>query len=154
MAADYDTLRDFFQGRLIRSGECWVFTGSKSHGYGLVQVEPRGRGHSGRRRVAHRVAYESFVAKVPHSLVLDHLCRNRACVNPSHLRVCSQRENILAPGSLSLPAAKLASRHCVNGHLFPAKTNSKGWRVCPVCRKEIRRRYLAKVSARASGVNA
>lgn len=63
--------------------DCWVWTGArKTGGYGTV------RKNDGRRKFsysAHRASYEEFVGPIPDGLELDHLCRNRLCINPSHL---------------------------------------------------------------------
>lgn len=60
---------------------CWNWLGAKVHGYGKIGAGGRGNGTI----VAHRVAYEWLVGPIPDGLQLDHLCRNRSCVNPSHL---------------------------------------------------------------------
>ena len=59
-------------------GGCWLWTGATSSGYGAVRW-------NGRREPAHRIAYELMVSDIPDGLILDHLCRNRPCVNPYHL---------------------------------------------------------------------
>lgn len=67
---------------------CWIWTGSKGEdGYGSVRY---------RRKVwrAHRAAYTILVGPIPFGLELDHLCRVRACVNPSHLEPVTGEENI------------------------------------------------------------
>lgn len=67
---------------------CWRWTASfRTNGYG--QFGLRGNDH----RPAHRLAYETLVAAVPSELVMDHLCRNVWCVNPTHLEPVTQAVN-------------------------------------------------------------
>lgn len=67
---------------------CWNWDASKnSEGYGTIWID----GHT---RPAHRVAYEAFRGPVPDSLVLDHICHNKGCVNPDHLRAVTQQVNM------------------------------------------------------------
>lgn len=63
---------------------CWVWQGAKSRGYGL-------KWRDGKSRLAHRVYYEQVHGPAD---TLDHLCRNKACVNPDHLEPCSRGENV------------------------------------------------------------
>lgn len=87
---------------VIAPSGCWEWTGSLDHkGYGRVQVD---RVH----RQAHRVIYERVVGPVGHALHLDHLCRNRACVNPNHLEPVTPGENT---------RRSYASRRALNGDL-------------------------------------
>lgn len=73
----------------VSDSGCWDFTGvTTGDGYGRLHL---GNGMV----VAHRVAYELFVGPIPAGQVLDHTCRNRRCVNPDHLDVVTQRENLL-----------------------------------------------------------
>lgn len=89
---------------------CWAWTAARgSNGYGKFGLD-------GTLRQAHRVAYTTFKGSIPAGLVLDHTCRNRACVNPSHLEPMSQRENLHALGSQALPALQVARTTCPRGH--------------------------------------
>ena len=64
----------------------------------LAAVNTSGYGHfrtsAHRTRLAHRMAYEMCVGPIPEGLTLDHLCRNRLCVNPAHLEPVTVRENL------------------------------------------------------------
>ena len=73
---------------------CWVWQRNiNDQGYGLV-VASKLTGHFRKVR-AHRLTYENLIGPIPCGLELDHLCRNRSCVNPSHLEPVSHRENAI-----------------------------------------------------------
>lgn len=70
--------------------ECWEWTGSRTTaGYGDINFT------DGPHTYAHRVAYEMHNGPIPEGLQIDHLCRNRGCVNPEHLEPVTNRENTL-----------------------------------------------------------
>lgn len=102
-----DTLKPCpFESKIDKSGDCWLWTGA---------VQSRGYGNF-RSKLAHRVAYEKYVGEIPKGLTLDHLCRNRLCVNPDHLEPVTQYRNNMRGQS---PAAKNKQKtHCSNGHLL------------------------------------
>lgn len=115
---------------VVQSDECWLWTGCKT-GAGYGQLTHRGQ--SGLR--AHRVTYEALVGPIPAGLVLDHLCRNRACVNPYHLEPVPQRVNVLRGESSAARNAR--KTHCPRGHEYD-NSNTRiyaGRRYCRACAK-------------------
>lgn len=77
----------FFEKVEDSEGGCWMWTGSRvASGYGRF-------GYNGATRFAYAAAYDMFVGPVPSGRVLDHVCRNKPCVNPEHLRVVTVKEN-------------------------------------------------------------
>ncbi len=97
----------FFSKVAFDCGDCWEWTGTKnSWGYGRFLVD-------GRRIMAHRVCYEILVGKIPEGLVIDHLCRNHACVNPAHIEALTQLVN--ARRGRNIHREKT---HCVRGHEY------------------------------------
>lgn len=124
--------------RLIPQGECVAIVNPLKSGYALIALPHR------RPRLAHRFFWELFVSEVPKGLVLDHLCRNRACVLPSHLRITTHRENILC-GS-GAPAKHAIKTHCNRGHKYTTENTVKTrhGRRCRKCREAQRREFHRK----------
>jgi len=125
---------------------CWEWTGYKDPaGYGQIGT-PSGV------KLVHRVSYEYYVGKIPDGLQIDHLCRNRPCVNPEHLEPVTAKENVgrgMAGRVRTLLAAQ--QTHCKWGHEF-TKSNTyicrKGIRNCRRChkRRERERRERIKIN--------
>jgi hypothetical protein len=124
------------QGPMWNGGtRCWVWTGYLDpNGYGRFTVR-RGK-QSGIQ--AYKIAYQLVTGEVrAEGMQFDHLCRNRACVNPGHLEIVPQAVN-LARGE-SEPAKNARKTHCSAGHeLTPENTYmwgpEKRWRGCRACR--------------------
>lgn len=125
-------------------GECWPWRAYISpSGYGRFRV------HS-RRTVwqAHRWAYEPMVGPIPPGLYIDHLCRNRACVNPAHMECVTNGENVLR--GVGLAAENARKTHCWRGHQLSGRnltSNRAGARVCVECARLNSRSCRAKVRA-------
>lgn len=113
-----------------RADGCWQFTGRLNpDGYSRVHL---GRGKPGVQ--GHRLAYEVLMGPVPDGLDLDHLCRNRGCVNPAHLEPVTRQVNLLRGQTIT--ASKAQQTHCIHGHAFtPENTYIKrnGTRQCRAC---------------------
>lgn len=120
----------------IREGNngCWEWAGHKRGGYGRFTIKSR-------LLSAHRYSYELFRKPIPVGLQIDHLCRNKACVNPNHLEVVTNQENCQRRTRLIT--------HCPNGHeytddnLVPYAL-SQGRRACKECQKEYMLNYYKK----------
>lgn len=125
---------------------CWLWNGAKdSSGYGHLKI-------NGKVISAHRFSYKLFFKSIPKNKELDHLCRNRSCVNPRHLEPVTSYENMVRGES---PYAKNKRKtHCVNGHIldskniYPTKYKNTVHRRCRKCitkrTTEWRRRKNAK----------
>lgn len=96
------------------------------NGYGVVYI-------NGKHGNAHRFFYELYKGEIPKGYDIDHICRNRACVDPEHLEAVTRKENIRrgrgAGGVMSKPKEK-----CKNGHdlTIVKLTGGKG---CDICKK-------------------
>lgn len=89
---------------------CWEWTG-------IVFVSGYGQFWNGIKTVrAHRLSYELYKGKIPTGLTIDHLCRNKICVNPNHLEAVSLRENILRSNGVA--GLNIRKTHCSRGHKF------------------------------------
>ena len=104
---------------------CWLWTAGLNMGYGRCHVRERGQRV---KKYAHRLMFELLKAPIPPGLQIDHVCRVRRCVNPAHLRVVTQRDNIFAPGSLCQSKALSERTHCFRGHLLNEYRIANGYR--------------------------
>lgn len=124
---------------------CHNWSGSLDEkGYGQL-------GRGGRAMKAHRWYWIQRHGEIPEGLQLDHLCRNRRCVNPDHLEPVTNRENQLRGMAPTIVAHR--ENRCLRGHeLTPENTVQKttGARQCRICNRMTHNRgYARRKAARA-----
>ena len=118
---------------------CWLWGASVNRWTGYGQTH--------RRRIsvsAHRVICEASHGPIPDGLTVDHLCRQRTCVNPDHMEIVSQRENNLRGLAARAGRRRLVRlpdtaglSHCLRGHPLSGENlylSPKGKRGCRACR--------------------
>lgn len=141
------TLSERFWSKVDKDGPggCWVWmAGRSAQGYGRFWID-------GDTRAAYRVAYEVLVGPVPDGLQLDHLCRNRACVNPGHLEPVTVVTNVMR--GVSFAAENARKTACLRGHEFTAENtyiDRRGRRLCRECQRARQRAWQIRKADAAS----
>lgn len=141
---DFKTERFFSKFIKGKKNECWVWGGTtESSGYGVIIINKS-------RFKAHRVSYHIHYGSISKDLCIDHICRNKSCVNPSHLRNVTTSTNLLE--DLRTEAAKnKAKTHCIRGHEFVGvnvkivKNGTGIRRHCIPCQKYLAHRWYLKM---------
>lgn len=131
--------------KVEKGPSCWLWFGPVSgRGYGVMWWRKR-------NRAAHRIALLMGGTTIAAQLVVDHVCRNRLCVNPAHLRVVSNRANSIE-NSESVTAKNAQKTHCKHGHALRGENVRRHgpemrYRSCRTCLREIDRRWKARRKA-------
>lgn len=112
---------------------CWVWQKALTEkGYARMS-------YRGAAKRAARISYEVFIGPIPDGLEPDHLCRNRACVNPACLELVTHQENLRRGRS-----ANAEKTHCPHGHPYSPENiywDPRGGRECRICREDRMARY-------------
>lgn len=111
---------------------CWLWKGDKDpKGYARIKIE-------GKKKRAHKVAYETVYGPVPEGLQLDHFaCDTKHCVNPDHVRPTTALENVLRSNNIG--SRNAAKTHCPQGHPYTDENTyftSDKRRRCRACLRE------------------
>ncbi len=133
--------RERFESAYVRGADsdCWPWIKGRSSGYGTFSI---GGGHY----QAHRISLEILSGPIPAGLEPDHLCRNRRCVNPSHLELVPPAENARRGGM------HRRRRACGKGHAFTPEntaTYGNGRRYCKECHRRSQAAYLVRLKTKS-----
>jgi hypothetical protein len=127
------TIEERFLAKVARVAGCWNWTAClNNRGYGVFGVS------DGEVINAHRWSYQNWIGPIPEGLEIDHLCRNKQCVNPAHLEAVTHLENMRRS-----PIA--VQTHCKRGHslddAYPSKRSDGSFsRRCRQCHKALLKR--------------
>lgn len=120
----------FWDNAVLTDVGCWQWIGRiSSDGYGTIDTHRK-------RAYAHRYGLK-FLLAVPDGMCADHLCRNRSCVNPAHLEIVTNRENVLR--GVGTSAVNARKTHCYKGHEFTEENTHRprpNARSCRACQRE------------------
>lgn len=132
---------------------CWNWSGHpRDGGYSGFYITHRGA----LTRYAHRYAYEALVGPIPDGMVIDHLCRNRQCVNPAHLEPVTHKTNLMR-GHGTLARINAQKTHCNYGHELSGENlrlehRAAGGvaRICRECKRRVDRNIKAHKRLKAA----
>lgn len=140
------TLKERFWAKVEKTHNCWNWTAAitPDSGYGAFNIGER-------IERAHRFSVILSGREIPPGMFVDHICRNRRCVRPEHLRVVTPRQNAIE-NSVSIFAVNARKTECPRGHAYNdtntyRRKDGRG-KFCRVCAKE-RKRHEAKIRAGA-----
>lgn len=116
-----------FWNNVEKTDSCWNWKGYKDFGYGRFTIYNT-------KLMAHRFSYEMKNGMIDPELCLDHLCRNKKCVNPDHLEAVTIGENVRR--GISTAATNFNKITCIRNHLLSGDNlyiTKDGRRQCRAC---------------------
>lgn len=127
---------------------CWTWTAAhhRDNKYAVFVPPPPRKGKTAQ---AHRIMYMEVLGPVADGMHIDHMCRNRGCVNPDHLRCVTHRENLLAGDTVV--AKRAAVTHCPKGHEYTPENTTlsrRNQRHCRACRRARQAAYRERPGVR------
>lgn len=131
----------------LPTDQCVIWPGGiRGQGYGMAYTQDKAH----KPINAHNLVYKVAVGPIPEGLVLDHLCRVRKCVNPTHMEPVTPIENYNRGLKVALKT------HCKHGHEFTRENTyaAKRQRHCRTCMRESSRRADAKKKAERTAFRA
>lgn len=133
----YKNVHEKFFVKVKKTKNCWLWKariGVKGYGYFGHKIDGKDK-----CVLAHRFSFELLKEKIPKDMTLHHLCEVKRCVNPDHLVIMTNKDNILLGNCIS--AINARKTHCIRGHEFNeintryGKTKSGISRRCRVCQR-------------------
>lgn len=146
---EHDHLRFLSKIRVETNG-CWIIGNPRAHGayshYYINKIQYQ----------AHRVSFEIFNGSLKQGLVIDHVCMNRKCCNPEHLRQVDQRTNLLENTSRERVNRFIRKNICISGHSmtesntiwFSRRGKPQKFRMCRECNRLKKKQWYEKVKSR------
>lgn len=149
-----ETLIQRFKNKIKKENGCWLWTSTLNwKGYGRFMICQNGLTYQPH---AHRVSYLIHYGNIPKVMTVHHKCHNKKCVNPEHLELKTNLENIMEGNCWS--AVNARKTHCIYGHPFSDENtflyfkykNGKNYRIrgCRECRILYHRNWRLKKKTR------